>query len=54
MCVDGLYSRQNSFKTEMRDFMRKEKLFREIKCKGKKIFAMSVAAAVFMSALTTG
>ena len=34
--------------------MRKEKLFREIKCKGKKIFAMSVAAAVFMSALTTG
>ena len=34
--------------------MRKEKLFSEMKCKGKKIFAMSVAAAVFMSALTTG
>ena len=34
--------------------MRKEELFRKMKCKGKKIFAMSIAAAVFMSALTTG
>ena len=34
--------------------MRKERLFSEMKCTGRKIFAMSVAAAVLASAVTTG